>query len=77
MSSTQSGQVPKPYVLSYIRKPEFRVGDEVYLLNAGGSREGPYVIASLPSTGHCTLSDSNGNAIGGGQAISVDDVEAA
>jgi len=51
------------------------VGDKVYLLN-GGSREGPYVIASVAS-GKYTLSLENGEAVRNGEEISIDYLEAA
>lgn len=49
----------------------------MYLLNSGGSREGPYVIASLLSAGKCTLSLENGEAVKNGEEIDIDYVEAA
>jgi hypothetical protein len=51
------------------------VGDKVYLLN-GGSREGPYVIASVTS-GKYTLSLENGEAVRNGEEINIDYLEAA
>ncbi|KAH6652850.1 hypothetical protein BKA67DRAFT_567717 [Truncatella angustata] len=32
--------------------PTYRVGDKVYLLLADGSREGPYLVASVRSAKH-------------------------
>jgi len=49
----------------------------VYLLNSGGSREGPYVIASVPSAGRYTLSVENGEAVKNGEEIKTDCLEAA
>ena len=49
----------------------------MYLLNSGGSREGPYVIASLLSARKCTLSLENGEAVKNGEEIDIDYVEAA
>ncbi|KAI9764952.1 MAG: hypothetical protein M1840_007977 [Geoglossum simile] len=66
----------RPYVATFAQKLKFHVGDKVYLLN-GGSREGPYVIASFSSDGKYTLSLENGKAIGNGQEISTDYLEAA
>jgi hypothetical protein len=47
----------------------------VYLLNSG-SREGPYVIASITS-GKYTLSLENGEAAKSGEEIDIDYLEAA
>jgi hypothetical protein len=49
----------------------------VYLLSPGGSREGPYVIASVPSAGKCTLSLESGNTVKNGEEIDMKHVEAA
>jgi len=85
MSTSERGQDPnftfcedgkRPYVTSYLQRPNLRVGDKVYLLNANGFREGPYVIASLPRVGKCTLSLENGTAVRNGQEIETDFVEA-
>jgi hypothetical protein len=51
------------------------VGDKVYLLN-GGSREGPYVVASVTS-GKYTLSLENGKAVRNGEEIDIDYLGAA
>ncbi|KAI1104101.1 hypothetical protein F4804DRAFT_206554 [Jackrogersella minutella] len=67
----------RPYVVSYVKKPDLNVGDKVYLLDTDGSRKGPYLIASLPSTGKCTLSLENGDAVKNGEEIDANDVEAA
>ncbi|KAF7502935.1 hypothetical protein GJ744_004811 [Endocarpon pusillum] len=67
----------RPYVASYVQKPIFHVGDKVYLLISGGSREGPYTIASVPATGKCTLSLDNGQAVKNGAEIDMDHVESA
>jgi hypothetical protein len=58
------------------QKPEFRVGDKVYLRNSSGSREGPYFIASIPSAGKFTLSLENGQPILNGREVEVDYLEA-
>jgi hypothetical protein len=47
----------------------------VYLLNQDGSREGPYVIASLISPGKCTLSYENGQAVRNSDEIKIEYVE--
>jgi hypothetical protein len=53
------------------------VGDKVNLLDTDGVRKGPYLIASLPSPGNCTLSEADGKAVRNGNPINIDDVEAA
>lgn len=45
------------------------------MLNEDGSREGPYVVASLPSPGKCTLSYENGQAVKNGTEIKIEYVE--
>jgi len=64
------------YLERLLQKPNFHVGDKVYLLTSGGAREGPYVIASIPSAGKCTLSLENGRAVENGEEIDIDRVEA-
>lgn len=49
----------------------------MYLLKPDGSREGPYIVASVPSAGRCTLSLANGDAVRDGQEVDIDYVEAA
>ncbi|KAK2009604.1 hypothetical protein LZ32DRAFT_639915 [Colletotrichum eremochloae] len=58
----------RPYVTSYAQKPKFHVGDKVYLV-LNGSREGPYLVASIGSVGKCTLSRENGEAVRNGEEI--------
>ncbi|OIW28187.1 hypothetical protein CONLIGDRAFT_706238, partial [Coniochaeta ligniaria NRRL 30616] len=67
----------RPGIVTYIERPVFHVGDKVYLLTSSGSREGPYVVASLPSAGACTLSHEDGKAVEGGKEIGIDCVERA
>jgi hypothetical protein len=59
------------------KKPTFHVGDKVYMVNSRGFREGPYLIASLPSTGKCTLSHEDGSVVRNGDEIAVDCIEVA
>lgn len=59
-----------------MKKPNLNVGDKVYLLHTDGFRKGPYLVASLPSTGKCTLSLENGSAVNNGAEMDVNDVEA-
>ncbi|OTA96296.1 hypothetical protein M434DRAFT_67721, partial [Hypoxylon sp. CO27-5] len=49
--------------------PAFNVGDKVYLLNSDGSRDGPYLIASVPSTGNYTLCLETGASVRNGDEI--------
>lgn len=51
------------------------MGDKVYLLS-GGSREGPYVIASV-NLGKYTLSFENGEAVRNSEEIDKDYLEEA
>lgn len=57
------------------QNPVFNVGDGVYLLR-NGSREGPFVIATV-GTGKYTLSRENGEAVGNGEEIDAEYLEAA
>ncbi|KAK1974693.1 hypothetical protein LZ30DRAFT_607391 [Colletotrichum cereale] len=66
----------RPFVTSYAEKPKFYVGDKVYLV-VNGSREGPYLVASIGSVGRCTLSREKGEAVRNGEEIDVSYVEAA
>lgn len=38
-----------------MKAPKFEVGDQVWLINQFGDRDGPYVVSSLPEAGQCTL----------------------
>jgi hypothetical protein len=49
----------------------------VYLLNNEGSREGPYLVASVSSARKYTLSLEDGTAVKNGEEIDIDYVEAA
>ncbi|KAI1123528.1 hypothetical protein F5Y10DRAFT_251716 [Nemania abortiva] len=71
------GDGERPHVRTYVQKPVFCVGDKVYLINAGGTREGPYLVASLPSEGKCTLSLESGAAVNNADEVSLDSIEAA
>lgn len=51
------------------------VGDKVYLINSSGFREGPYVIATIPSPGKYTLSRDNGIPVRDGDEIGADSIE--
>jgi hypothetical protein len=49
----------------------------VFLLDTDGVRKGPYVIASLPSAGECSLSLESGEPVKDGVEIDTEDVEPA
>lgn len=48
----------------------------MYLLNADGTREGPFIIASVPSAGRYTVSLENGEAVKNGEEVKTDCLEA-
>lgn len=56
---------------------EFRVGEKVYLVGSDGSREGPFLVASVCSGQKCTLSLEDGQAAKGGEEIKMAKLEAA
>lgn len=63
---------------SYISKTsKFRVGDSVNVIHLDGTREGPYLVASIPSTGVYTLSFADGREAQEGESIEENDLEAA
>lgn len=62
-------------ILRLVQKPSLTVGDKVYLLDTDGNRKGPYLVASLPSAGKCTLSLENGSHVKDGALIDVNDVD--
>jgi hypothetical protein len=49
----------------------------VKVINTNGSRNGLYLIASIPPTGVYTLSDENSETIEDGEEIEDNDLEAA
>ncbi|KAF8852183.1 hypothetical protein BDZ45DRAFT_678518 [Acephala macrosclerotiorum] len=73
ISFDEEGQ--RPYVVAYAQKPKFRVGQKVYVHN-GGTREGPYIIATITLT-KCTCCLENGEPVKNGEEIDVDYVEVA
>ncbi|RSM17128.1 hypothetical protein CDV31_004021 [Fusarium ambrosium] len=70
---TEAGK--RPRVEAYAQKLVFTVGEGVYLLKIGGSREGPYIVAIAPVNGKCTLSYGNGQPFRNNEQINVDDLE--
>ncbi|CEJ93279.1 hypothetical protein VHEMI08878 [[Torrubiella] hemipterigena] len=65
----------RPSILKYPTKPEYIVGDDVYLINDSGFREGPYTISSVISASKYTLSQVNGTPIRNGDAIDAESIE--
>lgn len=59
-----------------LQAPSLKVGDSVYLLNTDGSREGPYLVATAPVSGQCTLCYTNGSPFRNNAGIDVDELEA-
>ncbi|EEU43736.1 uncharacterized protein NECHADRAFT_101119 [Fusarium vanettenii 77-13-4] len=62
--------VKLPWVASYDSFEQtsgFHVGDKVHLRNSNGTLSGPYLIATLPAPGKCTLSFENGQPVGNGE----------
>lgn len=70
---TEAGK--RPRVEAYTQKPVFTVGEGVYLLKVDGSREGPYVVATAPVNGKCTLSYEDGMPFRNNEKINGDDLE--
>ncbi|CVK96576.1 uncharacterized protein FMAN_10917 [Fusarium mangiferae] len=66
----------RPFVSTYDNAPSLKVGDSVYLLNTDGSREGPYLVATAPVSGQCTLCYDNGSPFRNNADIDVDELEA-
>lgn len=62
-----------------LQPSKFHVGDKVYLLKPGGaSREGgPFMIASVLSAGMYTLCLRDGKAVGTGETVGEERLEAA
>ena len=52
------------------------MGDSVYLPNPDGTREGPYLVATVTTSGKCALSYNNGAPFRQDQEVSVDELEA-
>ncbi|EFY88847.1 hypothetical protein MAC_05112 [Metarhizium acridum CQMa 102] len=71
-----SDEEDRPYIVGS-RSPGFRVGDQVYLLLSDGSRDGPYLVATVISAQECTLSLENGQSVGHGEVIPMARLEAA
>ena len=70
------GQLRFTWLIS-TQTSKFRVGDSVKIIQSDGSREGPYFIASVPSTGVYTLSDEDGVDVEDGDEVEDNDLEAA
>ncbi|KAM6530052.1 hypothetical protein FALCPG4_008177 [Fusarium falciforme] len=70
---TEAGK--RPWVASYDTSG-LHVGDKVRLRDSNGSWLGPYLIATLPAPGKCTLSLENGKPLGNGE-IDISVIKAA
>ncbi|KAI6081064.1 hypothetical protein F4821DRAFT_250126 [Hypoxylon rubiginosum] len=66
----------RPCVDRYVKRPQFRVGDKVFVINTSGSREGPYFVASV-SGGKFKLSGEDGQSAKNGDEFSLDSLEEA
>ena len=56
---------------------KYSVGDSVKVIQEDGSRDGPYLVASVPSPGVYTLSWADGQEAYDGEEIEENDLEAA
>lgn len=56
--------------------PSFNVGDTVYYLRSDGSRDGPFMVATPPKGGKCSLCYNDGRPFQNNAPISVDELEA-
>ncbi|KAJ4018811.1 hypothetical protein NW752_005939 [Fusarium irregulare] len=65
----------RPHVSAYATIPAFTVGDSVYYLRSDGSRDGPFMVATAPVGGKCTLCYSDGRPYQNKAKISVDELE--
>jgi hypothetical protein len=65
------------HLINYFQTSKFRVGDSVKVIHSDRSREGPYLVASIPSAGVYTLSFANGQEFQNGEEIEENDLEVA
>lgn len=72
-----SDEEDRPWIEPYAKTPEFRVGDKVYIIGSNGSLDGPYLVASVPSGGKCTLSLENGQNAKNGDVFEMARLQAA
>jgi hypothetical protein len=63
--------------LSWSQSSAFAVGDRVYVVNSDGSRDGPFLVASICSSQTCTLSLEDGEAARDGAEVNIAKLEAA
>ncbi|KAM0380175.1 hypothetical protein ACHAPZ_000383 [Fusarium culmorum] len=66
----------RPHVRTYANVPAFYVGDSVYYTQSNGVRDGPFLVATAPSGGTCTLCYSNGRPYQNNARINVGLLEA-
>ena len=62
--------------LTFTQIPKYCVGDKVYLLGAGGAREGPYIVSSVSGKRPCSyrLENSSGESVGNGTKYKEEDL---
>ncbi|KAK3983802.1 hypothetical protein QBC44DRAFT_338048 [Cladorrhinum sp. PSN332] len=72
-----SDEEDRPYVAGSYTNPSFRVGDKVFVLGSDGSRDGPYLVASVISAQECTLSLENGHTAKDGEVVQMARLETA
>jgi len=90
MESFEGGDSPKfsfcdddgrAYVTNYVEQSRFRVGDQVICIVRGTdgavTREGPYIVESVPSTKKYTLCLANGQQVRNGNIVEEKDLELA
>ncbi|KAH6960406.1 hypothetical protein DER45DRAFT_611343 [Fusarium avenaceum] len=65
----------RPHITVYSEVAGLAVGDSVYLLKDDGSREGPYLVATAPVAGRCTLCYGDGTPFRNNEGIDVDELD--
>ncbi|KAL4906196.1 hypothetical protein BDW74DRAFT_139652 [Aspergillus multicolor] len=67
----QSDAGSRPYVKAYTNKPKYHSGDEVYIVAADSSLEGPYIVDEILGSDRCTLRNDDGSLARGGAEIEM------
>ncbi|CEI65552.1 hypothetical protein FVEN_g8813 [Fusarium venenatum] len=65
----------RPHVRAYAQVSGFTVGDSVYYNGNDGSRDGPFIVATPPVGGKCTLCYSDGRPFQNKAMISLDNLD--
>ena len=60
-----------------LQRPEFHVGTKVWYIDDQSNRYGPYLVATAPSAGKCTLCELNGAPALNSVPIAVSSLEMA